>query len=326
MVRSLRTQGVAVIFISHRLEEVFGLTDRYLVLRDGQVTGSGLTADTDHDRLVTMMVGRELAARPEHGGADQGPVLLEVEGLAREGVLHDIHLRVHRGEVVGVAGLRGAGRTELARALFGADPIDAGSVRIDGREVKLRSPDDGVAAGMGLVPEDRGTQGLFRSLSVAANVSMVNFALGRRRLVRPAAERRIAARYGDQLAIRMPHVTAPAGTLSGGNQQKVVLAKWLEAGVSLLLLDEPTRGIDVGSKREIYDLIRGLCAKGLGVVLISSELPELLEMSDRIVVMHHGAVAAVIDRENATEEIIMHYAVGGADGADRALEARSAAQ
>jgi ABC-type sugar transport system ATPase subunit len=323
IVRSLRDQGVAVIFISHRLQEVFDLTDHYLVLKDGAVTGSGRTTDTDHDRLVTMMVGRDLPKRAATASVSRGPVVLEAEGVEREGVLRNINLVLHRGEAVGLAGLRGAGRTELARALFGADPIDAGNVKVDGRVVSLGSPDDGVAAGMGLVPEDRGSQGLFRSMSVAANVSMVTLAMGRKRWLRPAEERRIAAAYGEKLAIRMPKVTAPVQTLSGGNQQKVVLAKWLEAGVSVLILDEPTRGVDVGSKREIYDVIHGLCEQGLGVLLISSELPELLEMSDRILVMHQGEIAAEMDRDDATEELIMHYAVGGGDAGDGRVEAGS---
>jgi ABC-type sugar transport system ATPase subunit len=311
MVKSLRDRGVAIIFVSHRLEEVFDLADHYVVLKDGRRTGAGRIEEIDHDGLVSLMVGRELEHMPAATAKPQDEVVLEVEGLEREGVLSDINLSLRRGEVLGIAGLRGAGRTELARAIFGADPITGGHVRVNGREVTPTSPGMGVAGGIGLVPEDRGSQGLFRGLSSAENIPMVSLAAKKRWRVSPRAERRLAEDYVEKLAIRLPDVTAPVGTLSGGNQQKVVLAKWLEADVDVLILDEPTRGVDVGAKREIYEIIRALCARGVGVILISSELPEVLEMSDRILVMHQGRLTAEIDRAAATEELIMSYAVGG---------------
>lgn len=310
MVRSLRERGVATIFISHRLEEIFGLADRYVVLKDGQQVGSGDLKDTDSAGLVSMMVGRELEhiAGTSFRRADEEA--LRVEGVSRTGVLADISLSLRKGEVLGVAGLRGAGRTEMARAIFGADRVDSGRLFLDGKEVTLGSPAAAIASGIGLVPEDRKAQGLFMNLSTAENIPVVALSSGDRHRVRPADERRLAAKYKQSLDIRVADVSAPVGTLSGGNQQKVVLAKWLEAGVSVLILDEPTRGIDIGSKREIYEIIRGLAEEGVGVLLISSELPEVREMSDRVLVMRKGRIVADIERAEASEELIMAHAVG----------------
>jgi len=310
LVKSLRDRDVAVIFISHRLSEIFGFADHYAVLRDGRLTGAGFVADIDHDRLVSMMVGRDLGHLVKSARRPSGDVVLQVEGLTRHGVLSDINLTLHRGEVLGVAGLRGAGRTELARALFGADPIDGGRVTVKGRVMHAKSPNQAVRTGVGLVPEDRGSQGLFRALSTAENIPLVRLAATGAWRANPRADRRLAEAYVDRLRIRLPDVGAPVGTLSGGNQQKVVLAKWLEADVSVLILDEPTRGIDVGAKREIYEIVDELCERGVGVILISSELPEVLAMSDRILVMHQGRIAAEVDRDKATEEVLMRYAVG----------------
>jgi ribose transport system ATP-binding protein/rhamnose transport system ATP-binding protein len=310
MVRSLKGHGVATIFISHRLDEIFGLADRYTVLKDGELAGSGELRDTDEDALVSMMVGRELESLRPQESRVQGEEALRVEGISRAGVLDDVSFSLRKGEVLGVAGLRGAGRTELARAIFGADRIDAGRVYVGGREAAIGSPSAAIAHGIGLVPEDRKAQGLLMNLSTAENIPLVALASGATKSVRPSAERKLAAGYKQSLDIRVADVGAPVGTLSGGNQQKVVLAKWLEAGTSVLILDEPTRGIDIGSKREIYTLIRRLAADGVAVLLISSELPEVLEMSDRVLVMRQGRLAAEIDRADATEELIMTHAVG----------------
>jgi ABC-type sugar transport system ATPase subunit len=311
MVRTLKDHGVATIFISHRLEEIFGLADRYVVLKDGQFVGTGDIDDVDADRLVSMMVGRELA----HSHADSsrkefGDEALRVENISRDGVLSDISLRLRKGEVLGVAGLRGAGRTEMARAIFGADPVDEGRVFVDGREVGVGAPATAIANGIGFVPEDRKAQGLFLNLSTAQNIPVVALTKGASKRIRPRDERKLAADYKRSLDIRVADVNSPVGTLSGGNQQKVVLAKWLEANVSVLILDEPTRGIDIGSKREIYGIIRDLSEQGVGVLVISSELPEVLEVSDRVLVMRQGRIVADIDRADASEEVIMGHAVG----------------
>lgn len=312
IVRSLQSRGVAVIFISHRLDEIFGLADRYLVLKDGAQTAQGSVDDTNHDDLVAKMVGRELEALPG-GSATEGTQeeLLRVEGLSRVGVIQNINLSLHKGEILGIAGLRGAGRTELARAIFGADPIDEGRVFVRGAQVEIGSPTAAVELGIGLLPEDRKTQGLLTNLSVSENIPVVSMISSRSQFIRPRSEDQLARKYVDSLDIRTPDTSTPVGNLSGGNQQKVVIGKWLEAGVSVLILDEPTRGVDVGSKREIYEIVHELCDSGVGVILISSELPEVLDMSDRILVMYQGRITAEMKRQDASEETIMKYAVGG---------------
>ena len=308
MVRQLKGRGVAVIFISHRLSEIFGLADNYLVLRDGRQIATGPITETSPEDLVRKMVGREIAHAPDKKSPPRaGNELLRVEGLTRNGVLHDVNFSLARGEVLGIAGLRGAGRTELVRAIFGADPIDAGRIFIEGREATISSPQVAIANGISLVPEDRGTQGLFKNLSALQNMFMASTRSGP---IDHASERRKAAQHVVSLQIKLPGLSTLVGRLSGGNQQKVVLAKWLETGTRILLLDEPTRGIDVGSKAQIYALVRKLCQQGLGIVLISSELPEVIENSHRVLVMHKGAIAAELDHADATEEAIISHAVG----------------
>jgi ABC-type sugar transport system ATPase subunit len=309
IVTQLKERGVAVIFISHRLNEIFGLADTYLVLKDGHQVASGRISDTNHDDLVGKMVGRHISHTPEtlvqH---DKRHELLRVRGLSRKGVLQDINLSLFQGEVLGIAGLRGAGRTELVRAIFGADPIDAGEVLIQGREAKISAPRKAVKYRMGLVPEDRGTQGLFKNLSAQQNIFM---AKAKPSWIDYRKERQKAETHVASLQIKLPTLKVLVGGLSGGNQQKIVLAKWLEAGIDIFLLDEPTRGIDIGAKAQIYSVMRELCKKGMGVILISSELPEILENSHRILVMYKGRIAGELRREDATEEAIMKYAVGG---------------
>ena len=311
LVRALKNRGVAVIFVSHRLDEVFGLADRYVVLKDGRLTDAGEISETDHDKLVSKMVGREFVRGERTTSADLGEVVLEVEHLAREGMLYDISFSVRAGEVLGIAGLRGAGRTELARAIYGADPVSSGTVKLHGRALHVATPLGAIQAGIGLVPEERKTQGLFTALSCATNISLVGGIKRKEKLTGPGKEIAKARDYITRLRIKAPDPAAPVGNLSGGNQQKVVLAKWLDADVDLLILDEPTRGIDIGAKQEIYQLIHDLCSQGLAIIVISSELPEVLALSNRILVMHQGAVTAEIDGRAATEEQIMSYAVGG---------------
>jgi ABC-type sugar transport system ATPase subunit len=311
LVRSLTARGVSVIFVSHRLDEVFGLADHYVVLRDGRLTGAGRIVDTDHDGLVSKMVGRQFARTERAVNSDIGDVVLHVDHLSRRGVLDDISLTVRAGEVLGIAGLRGAGRTELARAIYGVDAVTSGTVRVNGTLVPNGSALRSIRAGIGLVPEERKTQGIFVAMSTAANIPMVRMLKRGLRWIRPAGEKRLALSYRDRLRIKVTDVTAPVASLSGGNQQKVVLSKWIEAGVDVLVLDEPTRGIDIGAKQEIYELIHSLCKAGTAIIVISSELPEVLSLSHRVLVMYHGSAVAELDGSTATEEQIMSYAVGG---------------
>ncbi len=311
IVQGLKERGVSVIFVSHRLEEVFGLADRYVVLKDGQLTGAGKISETTHDELVSKMVGREFTRAPRAVNTNLGAVALEVKNLTRVGVLHDISFQVRAGEVLGVAGLRGAGRTELARAIYGADPVTSGDVIVKGDHLPSRTPLKAIRAGVGLVPEERKSQGLFVALSTATNIPLVSMLKRGRRFASPRTDRATAEGYVQKLRIKAGNVGSPVGTLSGGNQQKVVLAKWLEAGVDVLILDEPTRGIDIGAKQEIYELIQSLCEQGLAIIVISSELPEVLALSHRVLVMYHGTIAAELDGSQATEEDIMFHAVGG---------------
>ena len=311
LVHGLRDRGVSIIFVSHRLEEVFGLADRYVVLKDGRLTGTGKIADTNHDDLVSKMVGRSFSRSHRSVNRQVGDVVLDVRNLSRVGVLQDISFSIRAGEVLGVAGLRGAGRTELARAIFGADPMTGGEITVHGSKLNNKNPLHSIRAGIGLVPEERKAQGIFVALSTAANIPIVSMLKRGVRMLRPSDERRLALDYVEKLRIKVGDVSAPVASLSGGNQQKVVLAKWLNAGVDVLILDEPTRGIDIGAKQEIYELIHSLCEQGLAILVISSELPEVLALSHRILVMHHGEVAAVLDGDTATEEMVMFHAVGG---------------
>jgi ABC-type sugar transport system ATPase subunit len=307
LVRQLKARGVGVIFVSHRLNEIFGLADSYLVLRDGRQIASGPITETSVEDMVRKMVGREIARAVVSDDVSRDHELLRVESLTRHGVLNNISFTLHRGEVIGIAGLRGAGRTELVRAIFGADVIDLGKIFVNGREVRISSPKVAIANGLGLVPEDRGTEGLFKNLSALQNMFMAST---RSRIIDHGTEKKKARAHVGSLQIRLPGLTTLVGRLSGGNQQKVVLAKWLEADTRILLLDEPTRGIDVASKAQIYALVRELCAKGMGIILISSELPEVIENSNRVLVMYRGNIAAELHRSEANEEKIISYAVG----------------
>lgn len=309
-VRRLKARGVSVVFISHRLEEVFDVADTYLVLKDGAATGYGPVSETSHDRLVSMMVGRDWVRPERRASVRSAEPVLKVRQLTRGKAVRDVSFDLFAGEVIGIAGLRGAGRTELARAIFGADRVDSGTVEVAGSAGVLASPVASIRAGVGLVPEERKEEGLLVNLSTMANIPLARYMKLRRFWSSPKDERRLALHYKNALNIRVSDVGAPVATLSGGNQQKVVLAKWLDAGVKILILDEPTRGIDIGAKQEIYGEIQSLCENGLGVIVISSELPEILSLSDRILVMHQGAIHAELDARETTEEEIMAYAVG----------------
>ena len=315
LIRSLKQSGVSIIYISHRLEEVFQIADRVTVLRDGRLVGTKPVSETDRDDVIRMMVGRELkesAAADQKQAAEIGEPALTVKNLSRRGVIEDINFTVRRGEVLGIAGLVGAGRTELARAIFGADPIDEGEIWLNGSRVDIRSPREAIRRGIGLVTEDRKALGLILGMVVRENISLANLdALTRLGFVNRREEKRAATQFIEDLMIKTPSVEQQVQNLSGGNQQKVVLAKWLFTQSKVLIFDEPTRGIDVGSKVEIYQLMNRLAASGVAIIMISSELPEILGMSDRILVMHEGRIAGDLGREEATQEKIMRIATGG---------------
>ncbi len=312
LIRSLKDKGVSIIYISHRLEEIFEIADRVTVMRDGKYVGTKAIADTDREDLIKMMVGRELTeVIPKVAAEIKGPAL-EVKGLTRKGVIEDINFTLHHGEVLGLAGLVGAGRTEVARAIFGADTIDAGEILLDGKPIKVKSPRDAIRQGIGLVTEDRKALGLILGMVVRENISLANLdSLTKLGFVNRREEKHISQQYIEDLMIKTPSSEQQVQNLSGGNQQKVVLAKWLFTQSKVLIFDEPTRGIDVGAKTEIYNLMNRLAATGAAIIMISSELPEILGMSDRILVMHEGRLAGELSREEATQEGIMHLATGG---------------
>jgi rhamnose transport system ATP-binding protein len=310
IVRGLRARGVSVLFVSHRLDEVFDLCDRATVFRDGRHVITTATADLTTADLVRHMVGRAVSLFPKVDNPI-GDVLLEVDGLTRTGVFRDVSFTVRAGEILGLAGLVGAGRTEVARVLFGIDRPDAGTVRLGGKAVTFASPSAAMGAGIAYLPEDRHQEGLVLDFTIAQNVTLpILPRLFPRFLINSRTEATVARDYTDQFNVKMTGVEQMVGALSGGNQQKVVLAKWLASKPRVLILDEPTRGIDIGAKVEVHRIISELAASGLAIILISSDLPEVLAMSDRIIVLHEGRVTAEIPHERATEERVMFAATG----------------
>jgi rhamnose transport system ATP-binding protein len=311
VVRALRERGAAVLFISHRLDEVFDICSTVTVLRDGEVTFDGALDGLTSDELVRKMVGRELGTLFPKQDAQIGERVLEVKRLTREGVFFDVSFDVRAGEIVALAGLVGAGRSEVARAIFGIDRIDAGHVEVSGRKLPSGRPLAAMHAGIAFVPEDRRMQGLVMDLSVARNATLTRMrALTRLGLIRAGAENRLAREWAERLRLKYHRLEDPVGFLSGGNQQKVVLAKWLATEPKLLILDEPTRGIDVGTKAEVHRLMGELAGRGLAVLMISSELPEVLGMADRVLVMHEGRLTTELSRAEADEERVIRAATG----------------
>jgi rhamnose transport system ATP-binding protein len=309
--RALRAQGAAVLFVSHRLDEVFALCQRVTVMRDGLQVFTGPLEGLTRDDLVRRMVGRELSALFPKQAATRGEAALSVRRLTREGVFADVSFDVSHGEIVGLAGLVGAGRSEVARSVFGIDRRDAGEVVVEGRRLPPASPTAAMAAGMGYVPEDRRAQGLVMDLSIARNTGLASLARLRRGvLIRGADERRLAADWAARLRLKFARLSDPASALSGGNQQKLVLAKWLARRPSVLIVDEPTRGIDVATKAEVHRLLSDLAGQGVAILMISSELPEVLGMADRVLVMHEGRLSAELSHEDASEERVMFAATG----------------
>jgi ribose transport system ATP-binding protein len=315
-VRELRAQGVSIIYISHRLAEVGECADRVVVLRDGRNAGDLSRAEINHQAMVRLMVGRDLQDWYVHGDSLVAPGYFQVRGLrTRAHPECEISFDVGRGEVLGLAGLVGAGRSEVAQAIFGVDPPAAGEVRLDGRPVRIRHARDAIDAGIYLVPEDRRRAGLVTEMTVRENVTMPGLwrytVAG---LISRAKEAAAAQAQCEALRVKTPSTETQVMNLSGGNQQKVVLAKWLALAPKVLIFDEPTRGIDVGAKAEIYKLMRDLAAAGVAIVMISSELEEVLGVSDRVAVMHEGALTGILRRAECTEEAIMHLAVGAGAG------------
>ncbi|WP_269328881.1 sugar ABC transporter ATP-binding protein [Kineosporia babensis] len=310
--RQLRDEGRALVFISHRFDEVFELCDTVTVMRDGSYIATRPIAGTSVAEMVALMVGREVAELFPKQEAELGEVVLEVTGLESTGVFHDISFSVRRGEIVGLAGLVGAGRSEIARAVFGVDPYEAGRVTMKGVAVPAKNPRAAIRAGMAFIPEDRRKQGLVTEASVAQNVAgVIRRGLARTGLLTRGAENRAVGPWAARLEVKTSALDAPARTMSGGNQQKVVIAKWLATEPDLLIIDEPTRGIDVGTKAEVHRLLSELAGQGLAVLMISSELPEVLGMADRVLVISEGRLTADLSRAEATPERVMHAATHG---------------
>jgi rhamnose transport system ATP-binding protein len=320
--RALRASGVAVLYISHRLDEIFRIADRVTVLRDGRHISTRPVADVTHDGMVRDMVGRNLdivatKTMPNpHGGK-----LLTVEGLSRDGVFRDVSFEVHTGEVLSFAGLVGSRRTDVGLALFGINPAHGGRITLDGKDIVITSPQQAMAAGIAYVSEDRRKLGLAMTMPIYANVSLPSLKKFLRRfgLIDRKAENDMAETYRAQLSIKSPDVETDVGKLSGGNQQKVMLAKWLETKPRLLIFDEPTRGVDVGAKAEVHSIIRALARQGVAIIVISSDLPEVMALADRILVMREGRQMGIFSIEGSTQESIIAVATGSASAGQMAL-------
>ncbi|MGO0059584.1 sugar ABC transporter ATP-binding protein [Brevibacillus fluminis] len=314
IIRSLRDKGIAIIYISHRMEEIYAICDRVVVLRDGCNAGDGLARELMPEQIVKMLVGRELTQIfPERSVTPGEDVVLEVKRLSRKGAFSDISFRLHKGEILGFSGMMGSGRTELMEAIFGFAPATGGEIWIDGALTRIRSTRDTISRGFALVPEDRRHQGMIGNFSVAQNISLTTLKkiAGLFQKINGKKEREIAERYIDELRIRPANGNAVMANLSGGNQQKAILAKWLETKPAILILDEPTRGIDIGAKAEIYQIIQELSRQGTSIIVISSELPEVIGLADRILVMADGRITGAFSREEATPERIMLCATKG---------------
>ncbi len=317
--RQLRDEGRALVFISHRFDEVFALCDTVTVMRDGSYVDTRPIAGTTVAEMVNLMVGREVADLFPKQETEIGEVVLQVEGLQSTGVFHDISFSVRRGEIVGLAGLVGAGRSEIARAVFGVDRYESGTVTMKGKPVRAHTPRAAIQAGMAFIPEDRRKQGLVTEASVAENVAgVIRRGLAKGGLLTRGQENRAVAPWAARLEVKTNALDAPAKTMSGGNQQKVVIAKWLATRPDLLIIDEPTRGIDVGTKAEVHRLLSELAGQGLAILMISSELPEVLGMADRVLVISEGRLTAELTREEATPERVMHAATSSAGSQEMA--------
>jgi ribose transport system ATP-binding protein len=312
LMRSLKKQGISIIFISHKLEEIVQIADRITVLRDGSLVGSAPVGALTPNQVVTMMVGRELGEMYPKQEVVRQEVVLSVRNLRRGKDLRGVSFELHSGEILGLAGLVGSGRTYVARAIFGADPLEGGEFQLDGHPVRIRSPQEAISLGIGFLPEDRKAQGVLLGLPVSSNIAIARLGnVSRWGVIVFRRLKELALEFVQKLSIRTPSISQLVRNLSGGNQQKVVLAKWLALRPRVLILDEPTRGIDVGAKAEIHTLMNQLAKDGVGILMISSDLPEVLGVSDRILVMHEGTIAGEFSRQEASPDKIMLCATGG---------------
>ncbi|NPC94378.1 sugar ABC transporter ATP-binding protein [Bacillus sp. WMMC1349] len=312
VIRSLKKNGVSIIYISHRMEEIFTICDRITVMRDGKTVDTKKMANTDFHEVVKKMVGRELTERYPERHSKLGDIVFEVKNASKKRVFENINFHVHAGEIVGISGLMGAGRTELMRAIFGLDPLDRGELLINGKQVNIKKPSDAVQKRIGFITENRKDEGLILDTSIRENISLPNLSsFSPNGWIDQKREQEFVDLLIKRLTIKTNSRDIQASNLSGGNQQKVVIAKWIGIGPKVLILDEPTRGVDVGAKREIYQLMNELTDRGVAILMVSSELPEILGMSDRILVIHEGNLSGELLRKDATQERIMTLATGG---------------
>jgi ribose transport system ATP-binding protein len=311
IIADLKKQGIAILYISHKFKEIFEISNKISILRDGHFIGTYPRKDLLPDQVVNLMVGRDIKQIYPEKNPDIGPTIFRVENATKKGVFHQIHFQLHQGEVLGIFGLMGAGRTELARSLCGIDEMDSGQIWIEQEKVKLKTVNDAIQKGLVYLSEDRKTEGLFMDRSIKQNIVAANLkAIADRVFVNAAKEEKLAQSFSSLLKVRYSHLDQKIHGLSGGNQQKVMIAKWLSLSPKIMIMDEPTRGIDVGAKAEIYQLLRSFANEGKGVIVISSELPEIIGVCDRILVMHQGEILGELTENQMTEEEIMKYASG----------------
>lgn len=312
VIATLKKQGVSIVYISHRMEEIFAICDRITVMRDGKTVDTKAIPDTNFDEVVRKMVGREITDRFPERTSEPGKVVLEVKNASKKGQFKDVNFSVRSGEIIGFSGLMGSGRTEMMRTLFGLDSLDKGEIWVHGKKVSIRNPNDAMKAGIGFVTEDRKDEGLVLDFSIRDNMVLTSlYSFAPKGIINRNKEQEFVDVLIKRLQIKTQSSATLVSNLSGGNQQKVVIAKWIGIGLSVLILDEPTRGVDVGAKREIYQLMNELTERGVAIIMVSSELPEVLGMSDRILVVHEGEISGELTKEEATQENIMTLATGG---------------
>ena len=312
VMKKLKNKGVSIIYISHRMEEVFANCDTITVMRDGQTISSRPTEETNMDQIVGDMVGRVMSEYYPARTNVPGDEIFRVEGFTQPGVFRDISFNLRKGEILGVAGLMGAGRTEIMRAIFGVDPHESGKLYFEGKEIHIKNPRDAIRHGFGFITENRKTEGLILDFSIERNIALPSEErLAQSHVINDKKEFDFSSELSKRLGVKAQDINLPASTLSGGNQQKVVIAKWVGMHPKLLILDEPTRGIDIGAKKDIYDLMNELTARGGSIIMVSSELPEVIGMSDRILVIHEGRAAGIVEHKDATQTRIMTLATGG---------------